>query len=160
MTKRLIFVIGFCPGVQAPGGGVGGYEWRRTRTEAVATLIQLVGDDPDLLNDFVLRAVEVPKEVDVLDKEAVTTWLDTDGFDLWNTEIQDEDEDEDGEQCAECGAAFSVDEHGVATHDGPDYDADADHVPYGGEPIACWTPGCYLAVDAEGTCTIHGRAPK
>lgn len=27
------------------------------------------------------------------------------------------------------------------------------------EAIACWTPGCYLAVDDHGTCTTHG-APK
>lgn len=27
------------------------------------------------------------------------------------------------------------------------------------EPVACWTTGCYLAVDEKGTCPEHG-APK
>ncbi len=26
----------------------------------------------------------------------------------------------------------------------------------GPEPIACWKPGCYLAVDAIGRCELHG----
>lgn len=28
------------------------------------------------------------------------------------------------------------------------------------EPVACWTPGCYLAVDEHGTCETHGKAPR
>ena len=27
------------------------------------------------------------------------------------------------------------------------------------EPIACWSPGCYLAVDRVGYCTVHGKPP-
>lgn len=27
------------------------------------------------------------------------------------------------------------------------------------EPIACWSPGCYLAVSRTGFCTVHGKPP-
>lgn len=41
--------------------------------------------------------------------------------------------------CDECGHAYSIEPNGVARHiteDGEtDYDADADHVPYGEEPV-------------------------
>ena len=46
--------------------------------------------------------------------------------------------EEDGQRrtCDQCGTPFTITEYGTATHDGPDHDADADHVPY--SCGTCW----------------------
>jgi hypothetical protein len=123
MTERLIFVIGFCPGVQLEGGGIGGFEWRKTRKEAVARLGQLIAEDPDLGNDFILRAARVPESVNRFDKDAVTAWLDSDGFDLWNTKVQ---QDSLAVACHTPGCYLAVDSDGFCEAHGLPSEDDAD----------------------------------
>ena len=118
MSERTIYVAGFCPSSTHKRSDVGGFEWRRTSAEILPVFREMLANDPELRSDYVLRALELPLNVKIDDKDAVDEWLDTIGFDLWNTVEQDDNrckgcgepftrKDTDGGRCLTCGRSIS-----------------------------------------------------
>lgn len=87
MKGTLIYVVSYCPGRCGAGGG---FDWFIDPQDAISMLGNHTDHDENLEFDYILRSVYLPTNIDVKDRIAVTRWLDSDGYHLWNTVQQDE----------------------------------------------------------------------
>ena len=82
-----VYVVAFMPG---RCGAVGGFDWFLSPFSAAARLSEHMAEDENLEGDYVIRSVQVPV-ASAKTREAVTAWIDGDGFDLWNLPISGEE---------------------------------------------------------------------
>lgn len=88
MDTKVIYVVGFAPdftGWHGDTARVGGFDWR-TRWADAAEIMRGHLNDGESGHDYVFRSVQVPRD---LDGDAITEWLNGEGFSLWNVPIPD-----------------------------------------------------------------------
>lgn len=76
-----IFLVAFEPA--SGGGGVGGYDWFFARAHAVEHLTESIARDPDLLDSYLIRRVNLPRDMETMDD--IADWLESpEGVSLWS----------------------------------------------------------------------------
>lgn len=80
LASVTVYIAAFLPGRCR---GVAGFDWFLSPLAAAERFGAWLAEDVDLEGDYVLRSIQVPV-ASAKTREAVTAWLDGEGFDLWN----------------------------------------------------------------------------